>query len=164
MAASSGPDLPGRVFGVELVTRRGWRSSPLTLDDVYEVIESLIQIDVYDLEVIQMHGPDPNRVDVTMASMDAWHRNNIQSFLERKCCLSNSKTVRLVQPCEQVENIRIRRVPSWWREEDLRRVIGFYGNIRDVYKEKFRNNIDPNKIRIFTSRKNIENWGMVCGE
>ena len=144
MVSLSGPDLQGRVLGVELVTQVGQRNSPLTYDDIYEVIENLLELDIDELEAIQMHGPDPNRVDITIATLEVWNRRNINGYLERKFCLNNNKTVRLVQPCENVANIRIKRVPSWWRESDIRRVIGFYGNIRDVYPEKYRNNIDPN--------------------
>ena len=144
MGSLSGPDLQGRVLGVELVTQSGQRTNPLTYDDIYEVIENLLELDIDELEAIQMHGPDPNRVDITTTTVDVWRIRNIYGFLERKFNLNSNKTVRLVQPCEQVANIRIKRVPSWWRDSDVRRVIGYYGNIRDVYPEKYRNNIDPN--------------------
>ena len=58
--------------------------------------------------------------------------------------LTNGKVVRIVRPFERVIEIRVKRVPRNWKEDDIRRVFSFYGAIRDIYQEKFKNTIDPN--------------------
>ena len=67
-------DIKERILGVELIIPRGQKISPLNFNDIYEVAENLIRLAPDELEAIQMHGPYPNRVDVTTASLDVWTR------------------------------------------------------------------------------------------
>ena len=130
---------------MELVTARGQRGyNPLNFDDMYEVLENVLRLQPEDLETIQMHSPNPRRVDVTTKSLDVWNRKILYAFLEQKYSLTSGKIVRIIKPFEEVTEIRVKRVPSSWSEDDLKRVFSFYGNVRAVYEEKFRANINPN--------------------
>ena len=140
-------DIKERILGVELIIPRGQKVSPLNFSDIYEVAEKLIKLAPDELDAIQMQGPDPNRVDLTTASLDVWTRLDIYRLIEQKFILSSGKTVRLVKPCEAVSDIRVKRVPSWWREDEIKRIFSWYGTVRSIYQEKFRNNIDPNNVQ-----------------
>ena len=78
-------------MGVELVTQRGQTTRPLNYDDIYEVIESIIKLAPEELESIQMQGPDPNRVDITTATLEVWNRRNIYRLIETKIQLNSRK-------------------------------------------------------------------------
>ena len=94
---------------------------------------------------------------------DVWYKRDLHRLLEKKFSLQSGKIIRIVRPLEKVAEIRIKRVPSWWKEDELRRIFSFYGSIRDIYQEKFRNTIDPkntynrNIKDIYTGLKN-GNW------
>ena len=72
-----------RIFGLELVTRRGQEYTPLNFADVYEVVENLMRLYPEELDTIQMHGPNPKRIDLTTASSYVWERKDIFGFLEK---------------------------------------------------------------------------------
>ena len=151
------------VIGVELQTRRGQDVSPLNFDDIYEVIEDLLQLHHEDIDTLQMHGPDPKRVDLVTISESVWNNKDLYQHLEKKYQLQSGKIVRIVRTIEKVVEIRVKRVPSWWNEDNLKRIFGFYGSIREIYKERFSSNIDPHNYQsrnikdIYRNLKN-GNW------
>ena len=138
--------LSDRIFGVELVTQGGREFSPLKYEEIYEVVEGLMQLHPQELEDVQIQSPDPKRVDITVGTGDVWDRRGIHRFIERKYQLNSGRIIRIVKPCEKVKEIRIKRVPSWWSKEHVERIFSFYGNIRESYKESFKSNPD-NQIK-----------------
>ena len=70
------------VFGVKLVVQRGQKTYvPPNILDMYEVLEEIIAIDPKDIVTVQQYGPDPTRIDITMASEAAWKAYDIEAHL-----------------------------------------------------------------------------------
>ena len=151
------------VIGVEQQTRRGQDVSPLNFEDMYEVIEDLLQLHHEEVDKLQMQGPDPKRVDIVTISESVWNNKDLYQHLEKKYQLQSGKIVRIVRPIEKIAEIRVKRVPSWWNEDHLKRIFGFYGSIREIFQETFSSNIDPHNYQsrnikeIYRNLKN-GNW------
>ena len=72
--------LSDRIFGVELVTQRGRDFSSPKYEELYEVVEGLMQLHPEELDDVQIQSPDPKRVDVTVGTGDVWDRRRIHTF------------------------------------------------------------------------------------
>ena len=72
------------IFGIKLKVSQllGGQSVtyiPLNHEDLYEVVEEIMGMHPKDMDAVQMQTPDPKRIDVTMCSLDAWKKNNIDA-------------------------------------------------------------------------------------
>ena len=87
-----------KVFGIEQEIASGGEFKALEHADVYEVLESILGLQPQDLDAIQMHGPNPRRVDVCTKSLEVWQRKGIDQHIEKKYFLTSGKTVIIVRP------------------------------------------------------------------
>ena len=85
------------VFGIKLVLPPSPRDGPrpryvpLNIVDFYEVIEEIMCIDPEDMRAVQMYGPDPLRIDVTMLNKDKWNDNEIENHIGYQYLLKSGK-------------------------------------------------------------------------
>ena len=90
-----------QVFGIEVETPDGEKHEYLTHTEVYEVLEKVLGLTPMDLETIQMHGPDPRRVDIETVNLDVWHRKGLHNHIEKNYTISTGKVVKIVKPFEE---------------------------------------------------------------
>ncbi|CAL4097875.1 unnamed protein product, partial [Meganyctiphanes norvegica] len=128
-----------KVFGIEQLVVGGNRYQPLDERDVFEVLETFLGIGPQDLEVVQMKGPNPKRVDIRTKTVDVWTRKGIHQQIDNRYVLSNGKVVLIVRPFDEYTEIRINRVPIIWDEQSLLRIFSFYGDIKTIKHEWFVN-------------------------
>ena len=116
------------IFGIELVVKRGQQYVPLNESDVYEVLEDIMHLEPEeDLDTIQMHSPNPRRVDVSTSCLAVWSDNDLYKFMDQQYDLENEKTVLINRPYEDSTFIRVKRVPITWSNDTVERVFSFYG-------------------------------------
>ena len=63
-----------KIFGIELVIPDHKKKSynpPISVDDVYEVIDEILIIDDSEMSRVQMYGQNPHGIDVTMKNIQA---------------------------------------------------------------------------------------------
>ena len=133
-----------RIFGIELVTLQRQPGVdripyiPIKIEDVYEVVEEIMNINPKDLESLQMQGPNPKRVDIKMSSINAFNRCNVDSHIDNSYVLRSNKTVIICKPFEEYKEIRVTRVPGDWTQDKLFRIFSFYGLVKFVREEGMR--------------------------
>ena len=124
------------------------RYVPLNIVDFYEVIEEIMNIDVEDMFTVQMYGPDPLRIDVTMLNKEKWNDNEIENHIGYQYLLRSGKKAAIVKPFEELKEVRVRRVPAIWNKDNLMRIFNFYGDIKSIEMENMRptpsNGVKPN--------------------
>ena len=129
-----------KIFGIELVIPDHKKKSynpPISVDDVYEVIDEILIIDDSEMSRVQMYGQDPHRIDITMKNSDGFNRY-IETHLDEKFLLRSGKVIKIVKPFEAIKEVRVRRVPGVWDESDLARIFNFYGEIKSIDEEFMR--------------------------
>ena len=77
-----------QVFGIEVETADGDKYEYLTHTEVYETLEKVLGLTPMDLETIQMHGPDPRRVDIETINLEVWHRKGLHNYIDKSYTLS----------------------------------------------------------------------------
>ena len=131
------------VFGIELVGPRGRDVVRLSEDDVYEVLEGHMNLEPeHDISVIQMISPHPRRVDILPKCQEVWRVKDLFKFLDQHYNLRSGKKVFVHKPFEEVNIIKVKRVPIWWTKEGLERVFNAWGEVKTVKEDMFRSSRD----------------------
>ena len=126
------------VFGIELETVRGVPYKPLDYNDVYEVLEKFLHLHPDDLEALQMHGPNPRRVDVSTRSIGIWSTRDLFTQINKKFALSSGKNVTICRPYDDYTDIRVKRIPLFWSTEKIKRIFNFYGEVKSIVEERIK--------------------------
>ena len=125
-----------QVFGIEVETPDGEKHEYLTHTEVYEVLEKVLGLTPMDLETIQMHGPDPRRVDIETVNLDVWHRKGLHNHIEKNYTISTGKVVKIVKPFEEYVECRVKRIPCYWKQEQISSIFNFFGDVKSITKER----------------------------
>ena len=120
-------------------------NAPLSVADIYEVLDDIIGIADYKLSRVQLYGQDPHRIDVRVR-LEQDFKTYIEPVLENEYLLKSKKMVKIVMPFEEYKTIRVRRVPGVWDESDLVRIFSFYGKVHGI-EEEFMRPSPTNQIR-----------------
>ena len=133
------------IFGIEPVIADGAPFVPLSLEDIYNVIETLMGLDpAEDLEGMQRHGPNSRRVDVATKTCFIWEDKELFDFINEEYELANGKTVLITRPYEDFTVVHISRAPMFWNMEYVKRVFTWYGDVTHLHKEIYKKDIrDP---------------------
>ena len=104
------------IFGIEPVIHSG-DFVPLKYEDIYKVIETVMGLDpAVDLEGIQIHGPNPRRVDVLTKTNAVWYDKNLFDYMNLEYEPETGLTVLITRPYEDykvVKVVRVKRIPIW---------------------------------------------------
>ena len=121
------------VFGIELVGPRSQQHVKLGEGDVYHVLEGIMGlVPEEDIEVVQMVSPHPRRVDVMTKCQEVWRDRDIYQFIDRQFDLENGKKVLICRPYEELDVVRIKRIPVWWNHNTVERIMKGYGVVKSV--------------------------------
>ena len=131
------------IFGIELVVKEGERYVPLSESDVYHVLETILNLEPEeDVCTIQMHSPNPRRVDIRTKCLAVWSDRDIYSFIDKQYVLDNGKIVQIIRPYEDYTFVRVKRVPLSWNNETVKRILSNYGIVKSVREESFHSERD----------------------
>lgn len=131
------------IFGIELVVKEGERYVPLSESDVYHVLETILNLEPEeDVCTIQMHSPNPRRVDIRTKCLAVWSDRDIYSFIDKQYVLDNGKIVQIIRPYEEYTFVRVKRVPLSWNNETVKRILSNYGIVKSVREESFHSERD----------------------
>ena len=73
------------IFGIEPVAHRDEDYKHLTHEEIYEVIEDLMELKpADDLAGIQFHGPNPRRVDVAAKCLAVWEDKDLYEYMNKE--------------------------------------------------------------------------------
>ena len=136
------------IFGIKHLfpgTLTTQHNAPLSVEDIYEVLDEIIEIADFKLQRVQLYGQDPHRIDVRVRLLSDF-QTYIEPILEREYLLRSKKLVKIVKPFEEYKTIRVRRVPGVWDEADLVRIFSFYGTVKGIEEETMRPS-PTNRIR-----------------
>ena len=137
-----------RIFGIKQVNpinRNDPISSALSIEDLYEVIDDILNLDDSDMQRVQLYSQEAHRIDVTVVSNYVF-QYVVEPHLDRSYQLRSGRAITIVKPFEEFKVVRVRRIPGIWDESDLRRIFNHYGTVKSVEEEFMRPN-SYNKIR-----------------
>ena len=129
-----------RTFGI--LQKASGDTRPLNHHDVYEVTERILGLVASDIQKIQLHGPHRRRVYVKLYSRDIWYGRGIDRHIDRDYQLAAGKSVTIVQPFEDIDEVRVKRIPIIWDEQDVKRIFAFYGEVRSITEEQIKHGRD----------------------
>ena len=137
-----------KIFGIKQVIPSHMQNKyvpSITIVELHEVLDEILQIDETEMSRVQLYGQDPHRIDITMKTDDEfWHY--IAKHIDEQYQLRSGRVITIVKPFEEFKIVRVRRVPGAWDEGDLERIFSFYGSVKSVEEEKIRPNVN-NQIR-----------------
>ena len=59
--------------------------------------------------------------------------------------MDNGKRIWISKPFDEYTTIKVKRIPVWWSESTIERILSFYGDVKSVRKEIFRSMRDNYK-------------------
>ena len=122
-----------RIFGIK------WQqNNAIVIEDVYEILEEIMRISPADIQTIQQYSPDTKRIDVKMSSDDKYNEYKIDDHIEKAYSLRTGAIVRICKPYEEYTQVRLRRIPTTWDMDDVKRVFSAYGVVKQINEESFR--------------------------
>ena len=99
--------------------------TPLMIEDVHQMIEEIMEIHPRDIKTVQQYGPDPKRTDIKMISDSKFNEYQIDRYVGQEYSLRTGRVARVCKPFEELKEIRVRRIPSTWDDENVYRILSF---------------------------------------
>ena len=162
------------IFGIEPVIDRGEEYEPLTYVEIYKVLEDIMDLDpAEDLYGIQVHGPNPRRVDVAAKCRGVWEDKDLYQYMNKEIVLDNNRIVLITRPYEDFVLVRAKRMPMWWESEFVKRIFNYYGEVKEIQQEVIKGNYvrqdyhglrDGNWLLKMKVAEHIPSTLTVCGE
>ena len=144
------------VFGIEIVGVKSPQVMRLGEGDIYHVLETIMGlVPEEDVDVIQMLSPHPRRVDVSTKCLAVWSDRDLFQFMDKQYELNNGKRVWISKPFDEYTTLKVKRIPVWWSESTLERILSYYGDVKSIKKEIFRSMRDNYK-GIYNGNYNVK--------
>ena len=109
----------------------------LNIHDVYDLVNDQMEISYSDIFGVQKRGPKAYEIMIK-SEVYEMYEDTIDVYMHRHTSLSNGKVVTVNDAYEQITDVLVRGFPMYWEEDKIRRIIGYYGEIKHMTKEKYR--------------------------
>ena len=128
-----------RMVRIELIDSANQEQQSLYIPDIYDILIGKMLLDVSEIEGLQQQGPAPTSFEVLISSIGVWTLKGIDRFIGKKFSLSNGRNVVIDRPYEQLTHVIIKRVPMCWNRDTLNRIFNWYGTVKRVSRDVWRN-------------------------